>query len=250
MRLHFLIVLLAASGCTAQLKEEKNTLEDQVAALHQELGRLQADNDLLTVELEDLRRDLTNLQTAEASGLDPNQELWAKLKTSRGTILCRLEPAKAPGLVSNFVALAEGTKEWTDPTTQKTRTDPLYDGTSFHRVVPGFAIQGGDPSGTGHGGPGFRLPDEFHPDLKHHAGTLSLANRGPNTNGSQFFITEASTPHLDGKHSVLGYCEPLSLIKDIGSVPIQTVEGADESTRPVDPVLIEHLTIHRNQKPR
>jgi len=131
--------------------------------------------------------------------------LYARMETDRGAIVLRLFFDKAPVTVANFVGLAEGSVEWTDPRSGKTRKDPLYDGLVFHRVIASFMIQGGDPLGRGVGGPGYRFADEFAPGLKHDkAGILSMANAGPETNGSQFFITHVPTPWLDGKHSVFG----------------------------------------------
>jgi peptidyl-prolyl cis-trans isomerase A (cyclophilin A) len=131
--------------------------------------------------------------------------LYATFKTSAGDIVVKLLPEKAPKTVENFVALAEGTKEWTDPTTRQKVTRPLYDGSVFHRVIPDFMIQGGDPLGTGYGGPGFKFADEIGPDNKFdRPGLLAMANAGPNTNGSQFFITEVPTPHLNRGHTIFG----------------------------------------------
>lgn len=131
--------------------------------------------------------------------------MYARFETGKGEILARLFYDKVPLTVANFVGLAEGTKAWTDPDGGGTHREPFYDGLTFHRVVEDFIIQGGDPLGTGRGGPGYTFPDEFHPDLKHdQPGILSMANAGPNTNGSQFFITHRATPWLDGKHTVFG----------------------------------------------
>lgn len=143
-------------------------------------------------------------------------DLYARLHTTQGAIVVRLEESRAPKTVANFVGLATGSIEWTDPKTGKPMSNtPMYDGVRFHRVIPGFMIQVGDPlsrhtdgaskSRWGTGGPGYRFGDEFHPELRHdRPGILSMANAGPGTNGSQFFITEGPTPHLDRRHSVFG----------------------------------------------
>ena len=141
---------------------------------------------------------------AKALGLKPGEKLFATFKTSVGDLTAELFWDKAPKTVLNFVELAEGKREWTDPKGVKSKK-PLYDGTVFHRVIPDFMIQGGDPEGTGRGGPGYKFEDEFNPALQLDApGILAMANSGPNTNGSQFFITEKATPWLNNKHTVFG----------------------------------------------
>jgi peptidyl-prolyl cis-trans isomerase A (cyclophilin A) len=131
--------------------------------------------------------------------------VYATFKTSMGDIVVKLLPEKAPKTVENFLGLAEGTKEWKDPKSGQTVKKPLYDGTVFHRVIPQFMIQGGDPLGTGTGGPGYKFADEIGPDNKFtKPGLLAMANAGPNTNGSQFFITEVPTPWLDRGHTIFG----------------------------------------------
>ena len=167
--------------------------------------------------------------------------LYATLKTSMGDIVIQLFDDKAPKTVANFVDLATGTKEWTDPKTREKVKRPLYNGTIFHRVIPGFMIQGGDPLGNGTGGPGYRFEDEFHPDLKHSKpGILSMANAGPNTNGSQFFIIQKPTPWLDGKHSVFGEVVKGQNVADaIVNVP------RDLRDRPMKDVVIQEVIISR-----
>src|SRR5246127_4172898 len=144
--------------------------------------------------------------------------LYAHFTTSEGDFTVRLFEAETPNTVANFTGLAEGKKEWTDPRTGKKTNTPYYNGTIFHRVIDGFMIQGGDPLGQGTGGPGYTFADEFHPGLRHDkAGILSMANRGPNTNGGQFFITLAPTPWLDDKHSVFGeIIEGMDVVKKLG----------------------------------
>jgi len=174
-------------------------------------------------------------------GLEKGQKLYATIKTSMGNMVAELYFEKAPKTVANFVALAEGTKEWTDPKTSQKVKLPLYNGTIFHRVIPGFMIQGGDPLGMGYGGPGYNFADEFDPSLKHNGtGIMSMANSGPNTNGSQFFITEGPTPHLDNRHSVFGkVIENVELVSQIAKVP------RDRNDRPLTNVVINEIVIGR-----
>lgn len=167
--------------------------------------------------------------------------VYAEFVTTEGNFTVRLFDEEAPKTVENFVGLAEGTKEWTDPRTNKKVTEPYYDGIIFHRVIDGFMIQGGDPLGQGIGGPGYTFADEFHPKLRHDkAGILSMANRGPNTNGGQFFITLGATPHLDNRHSVFGeVVEGMDVIRAIGSTP------TGRGDRPVKDITIQHVKIDR-----
>jgi len=166
---------------------------------------------------------------------------YAVFDTTEGLFTVRLFEKEVPKTVGNFVGLAEGTKEWRDPSTGEKKTAPYYDGIIFHRVISGFMIQGGDRLGTGTGGPGYNFGDEFHPSLRHsRPGILSMANAGPNTNGSQFFITLGPTPHLDNRHSVFGeVVEGLDVVKKIGAVP------TGKQDRPVKPVVMSHVTIKR-----
>ena len=171
------------------------------------------------------------------------EPLYATLKTNMGVIVIRLFDDKAPKTVENFVGLATGTKEWTDPRSGQKVKQPLYNGTIFHRVIPGFMIQGGDPLGRGTGGPGYRFADEFHAELRHNkAGILSMANAGPNTNGSQFFITLAPTPHLDNRHSVFGeVVQGQEAVVAIGNAP----RGAND--RPVKDAVLQEVVISRGK---
>jgi len=168
--------------------------------------------------------------------------LTAHFSTSEGSFTVRLCEHEAPATVANFVGLAEGTKEWTDPKSGQKVKRPYYDGLVFHRVIDGFMIQGGDPLGTGTGGPGYKFADEFNPALRHSkAGMLSMANSGPNTNGGQFFITLAPTPWLDNRHSIFGeVVEGLDVVKTIGSTP--TAKPGD---RPLKPITVQSVTIHK-----
>ena len=158
-------------------------------------------------------------------------QIYAVFDTTEGKFKIELFAAQAPRTVENFVSLAEGTK------TGK----PFYDGTIFHRVIPDFMIQGGDPEGTGRGGPGYNFADEFHPELKHSKpGILSMANAGPNTNGSQFFITVAATPFLDNRHSVFGeVTEGYEVVKKISQAP------RNAQDRPLKEVRVKSVKIER-----
>jgi peptidyl-prolyl cis-trans isomerase A (cyclophilin A) len=171
----------------------------------------------------------------------------AVLDTSMGRITCKLFSKEAPETVANFVGLAEGTKDWTDPNTkQKVHGKSLYNGTTFHRVIPEFMIQGGDPLGTGMGDPGYYFSDEFYPGLNFDVpGRLAMANSGPNTNGSQFFITEAPTEHLNQKHTIFGQCDDSSVlvVKSIARVE------RDANDKPLQPVILKKVTIVAEGQP-
>jgi peptidyl-prolyl cis-trans isomerase A (cyclophilin A) len=169
-------------------------------------------------------------------------DVTATLHTSMGDIDIDLYDERAPRTVENFVGLATGEKIWEDPETgEEVEGDPLYDGVLFHRVIDEFMIQTGDPTGTGRGGPGYTFDDEFHPDLRHdEPGIVSMANSGPNTNGSQFFITLAPTPHLDDRHSVFGeVTDGMEVVERIGAVE------TDADDRPTQPVELESVTVDR-----
>jgi len=169
------------------------------------------------------------------------ETLTATLQTNQGRVVVRLFPDHAPKTVRNFVELAEGGRQWTDPRTGQTTTDKLYDGTVFHRVIPDFMIQGGDPLGSGRGGPGYKFADEIHPDLAFDRPyLLAMANAGPGTNGSQFFITVVPTPWLNGKHTIFG-----EVIEGADVVDLITRVKTGSQDRPVEDVTIESVTVER-----
>ena len=169
------------------------------------------------------------------------------MDTSMGRITCQFYQKQAPKAVANFIGLAEGTKDWTDPRTKQVQHHkPYFDGTIFHRVIPEFMIQGGDPTGTGMGDPGFAFNDEFDPNLNFdRPGRLAMANSGPNTNGSQFFITEQAYPSLNQGYTLFGQCDDASVdvVKAIARVP------RDPNDRPLTPVVLKKVTIVHEGQP-
>jgi peptidyl-prolyl cis-trans isomerase A (cyclophilin A) len=185
-------------------------------------------------------------QATPAALIHPNGPTVV-MDTSMGRITCQFYEKQAPQAVANFIALAEGTRDWTDPATKKTQHNkPFYDGTIFHRVIPGFMIQGGDQTGTGMGDAGYRFDDEFDPNLNFDApGRLAMANSGPNTNGSQFFITEQAYDSLDQHYTLFGQCdEPgIQVVKAIARVP------RDGDDKPLTPVVLKKVTIVAEGQP-
>jgi peptidyl-prolyl cis-trans isomerase A (cyclophilin A) len=169
------------------------------------------------------------------------------LDTSMGRLTCKFFDQQAPLTVANFIGLADGTKPWTDPVSKKKmKGKPFYDGTTFHRVIPGFMIQGGDPTGTGTGDPGFMFADEFDPNLNFDVpGRMAMANSGPATNGSQFFVTEVPTTHLNQKHTIFGQCDQpsISVVSAIANVQ------RDADDKPLQPVVLNKVTIVRQGQP-
>jgi len=167
-----------------------------------------------------------------------NGPLQAVIETSKGKLTCELFDKQAPVTVANFIGLSTGKRAWLDTKSGKWVKKPLYEGLIFHRVIPGFMIQGGDPLGTGMGNPGYRFQDEFSPDLTFDKpGLLAMANAGPATNGSQFFITEGLPGYLNNRHTIFGHCEPLSVITEIANVP------KGPADRPIDNVVIKKIVI-------
>ena len=185
------------------------------------------------------------LLTGVSEAVDKDKKLapgtYVVFDTTLGKMTCLLYEKEAPKTVQNFIGLVEGTKEWTDPKTNQKVKKPFYDGLIFHRVIPNFMIQGGDPLGIGIGGPGYTFEDEFSPALKHTGpGRLSMANAGPNTNGSQFFITVSSTPWLDGHHTIFGQVvEGQDVADKIANAP----KGPND--KPLIDIVMKKVTILR-----
>ena len=178
--------------------------------------------------------------TKDLAGKGP---IVAKIDTSKGVLQCKLFDDKAPVTVANFIGLATGKRSWKDPNSGQWVNKPAYDGTGFHRIIKGFMIQGGDPKGNGSGEPGYVIKDELSESAKHdRAGLLCMANRGPNTNGAQFFITDAAAAHLDSSYTIFGECAPVEVVHDIANVPT----GMQD--KPQTPVTIKSITISRDAK--
>ncbi len=170
--------------------------------------------------------------------------LFATINTNRGAIRVELFPNHAPKTVENFTGLADGSKSWTDARTRKPGEGALYDGTVFHRIISNFMIQGGDPQGDGRGGPGYQFKDEFHPELAFTKPyLLAMANAGPGTNGSQFFITVGKTPHLTNKHTIFGEVADQASRDVVDAIATTAVDRGD---RPKDEVVIEHIAVERS----
>jgi peptidyl-prolyl cis-trans isomerase A (cyclophilin A) len=186
-------------------------------------------------------------QTPQAATPPPPQPgLYAEIDTTMGKIECRLLPSEAPKTVENFVGLATGKKTWTDPRDEKEKHSPFYNGLTFHRVIKTFMIQGGDPLGTGEGGPGFSIDDEISPNLHFdQPGKLAMAKRSfPNSAGSQFFITTAAAPWLEGKYAIFGYVvSGQDVVDKISEVT------TDEEDKPTTPVTIRQVLIHKVEAP-
>ncbi len=169
------------------------------------------------------------------------QTATGTLHTNYGDIKIALFGNHAPKTVANFVGLAQGTKDYSTTNASGSSSGPFYDGAVFHRVISGFMIQGGDPSGTGRGGPGYKFADEFHPELRFNRPfLLAMANAGPDTNGSQFFITVGETPHLDRRHTIFGEVVDNESQKVVESIAVSPTDGSD---RPTQPIVIESVTV-------
>jgi peptidyl-prolyl cis-trans isomerase A (cyclophilin A) len=249
-----LVLCLALTSCVSAgehqaVVSERDVLKDRVTELEASNRDLEKRAASLSKEVERLsgaaalraERKARAGKFKESLEMAADAPLGAVFHTSVGDITCELWPEIAPITVENFVGLATGTKAWTDPKTEQKREDPLYSGTIFHRVIKGFMIQGGDPLGTGRGGPGYRFEDEFDPTVRFsEPGLLAMANAGRNTNGSQFFITDSAPAHLNDKHTIFGKCD-LPVMRKIINAPVKgSGRGASE---PVEPVVLQSVEI-------
>ena len=244
MRGWLLGLVVAGCGPDPELVAERDALQQQKVSLERENARLEKEASSLHAQLLQLKAELTREQHRAVLlqlGVGEGEKLLATFQTDLGDVHCELWPQIAPQTVLNFVQLAEGRREWTDPVTGKKTTRPLYSGTIFHRVIPEFMLQGGDPLGTGRGGPGYQFADEIDPKVTFdRPGLLAMANAGPDTNGSQFFITDRSTPgRLNGKHTIFGACEDADVVQAITSVE------RDDDDRPVQEITLRRVVIER-----
>ena len=230
-----MLLLLLACGPDPELVAERDTLRTDLEEKDARIVQLESDKAVLkarSARLEELADALSTQVAVAELGTEP---IPFRLETSEGTLRCTLWPADAPQTVLNFVELATGKREWVDPATGRPTERRLYDGTTFHRVIPGFMIQGGDPLGTGEGGPGYRFKDEITEQGFDEPGLLAMANTGPNTNGSQFFITEGTPTELTGKHTIFGRCADLAVVRRIARVP------TGEGDKPMSAVTLNHV---------
>ena len=240
---------LAGAACdrdagTQKTDPETSTAADPVEPETNAQGSLKATatGNVIEEEGSDVRPPVAEDLAEYTEDLPGDGPLMATIETTLGTFHCELYGDKVPMTVANFVGLARGLKPWRDPKTRKVEKKPFYDGIIFHRVIPRFMVQTGDPLGQGVGGPGYQFDDEIRDDLRHTAGgILSMANAGAGTNGSQFFITERATSWLDGKHTVFGKCAEADLVKKLTQVP------RDSADRPQQPIKIERVTISRKR---
>ena len=250
------LVVVAAALVAASSCPPPQELSERAAKLESDLATCKSDLKASEQAKKNLEKKLAQApappkvnveEVAQTLGVKPGDKLYATFDTSMGRMVAELYWDKVPVTVTNFVQLAEGTKEWTDPRSNQKTKKPLYNGTKFHRVIPDFMIQGGDPLGTGTGGPGYKFADEFHPELKHTGpGVLSMANSGRNTNGSQFFITEKATPWLDNRHTVFGkVIEGAELIPKITGVEKDPNDRGRPPSRPAKDIILQKVTIGR-----
>jgi peptidyl-prolyl cis-trans isomerase A (cyclophilin A) len=228
------IMMLLACG-QPELVAERDALQIEADNASARLVEVEAKNGVLTARVERQDAELDALRTDLAVASLGSRPIPFRFITSEGTISCTLWPEEAPQTVLNFVELAKGQREWVDPANGRATERPFYDGTTFHRVIPGFMIQGGDPLANGQGGPGYRFKDEITERGFDEPGLLAMANSGPNTNGSQFFITEGTPEKLNGKHTIFGSCSSMATVKAIARVP------SDNNDKPSKPVVVERV---------
>ena len=235
--------MLASCGPPAELVAERDQLNAQVGTLQTALKTTEAERDAWKSRADTLQARLDEQrirETLSRLGVEGDEGLTATLDTSVGTIHCTLWPDKAPITVLNFVELAEGSRTWRDPRTGLEVDRKLYDGTTFHRVIPNFMAQGGDPLNNGTGGPGYKFEDEIVSGLVFdRPGLLAMANAGPNTNGSQFFITEAAAPSLNGRHTIFGECEEVDVVREMTRV------DRDSKDKPLEDIELRRVTVSR-----
>jgi peptidyl-prolyl cis-trans isomerase A (cyclophilin A) len=255
MRARWSLVVALVAGCGVPQEEhekvlqERDALKARVKMLDDELDKAKAEAKEAKGKVAEAARPNRPPEAQVASALaqlkvGEGQQLVAKLQTTLGEVRCALWPEIAPETVLNFVGLAEGTKEWTDPASGSRVKRPLYDGTKFHRVIKDFMIQGGDPLGNGTGGPGYKFGDEVWPDVKFaRPGLLAMANAGPGTNGSQFFITTGTPNHLNMRHTLFGECD-METVQKIAAVEV----GGPERSTPVQDVVVQKVVIERAAK--
>jgi len=251
------IALVAAAGCQkAKKKDQGDTQTKTGEATGTQPGDTTAGTDSAKSAGDEVRAPTAADLAAYTGDLEGTGPLMATFETTQGTIHCELFEKGAPLTVANFVGLARGLHAFEDPKSGKVEKRPFYDGTVFHRVIPGFMVQGGDPTATGEGGPGYKFATEVSKDLKHGPGTLSMANSGPDTNGSQFFITEVATPRLDGSYNVFGKCVEIDVVKKLAAVdkteqPNSPPGQPPEKSRPsnMDDVVLNKVTISRGVPP-
>ncbi|MCB9655043.1 MAG: peptidylprolyl isomerase [Deltaproteobacteria bacterium] len=237
-----LIALVVGSGCTCSGDDGRDRAQTEKTGTSKVEGGEHGARAEGAGGVDDAAGRSLTIEEA-LKGLEGDGPLLARFHTSEGDLVARLFEKRAPKTVANFVGLARGLRPFFDVKTNRWTRGPFYNGLTFHSVVPDFMIQTGCPLGDGRGGPGYVFPDEFNPALKHdRPGILSMVNAGPDTNGSQFFITEREAPHLDGRHPVFGVLvEGLDVVKRIARVK------TDSAHKPVTPVLLETLTIERGK---
>jgi len=238
-RISFVVLTFVCLACESRPEEPESRASAASAAAAKEFADIPAPApQAVPVSAGDPLKGTFSLADATA-GLDGKGKLTAKIQTSQGSLSCELWDDKAPNTVANFIGLARGTRPFQDPSGAWVKK-PGYDGTTFHRIVRGFMIQGGDPSGTGAGQPGYVIADEIWKGAKHdRRGLLCMANRGPNTNGMQFFIMDGAAAHLDGGYTIFGQCSPEAVIDKLA-------QSAVRGDRAVDPPRIDKVTIARS----